>query len=437
MIVVFVSVILNLNDEATIPLSFLKDRRRCPRMHTTICTTLPAWPRRVWLPLLLVQLLAGSLSPAAAQPEFPGTPNDQGINVRVYPADFWTPRVGPGIGAGLVVHNLARKHDQWLFTAAPAQHEQVATASFASANPQLANQYVLVDARALHTNRHWLGPPSDRAVLERSSLRARVRLGQTWFDRVLVQPQITVEYHRVQDVDAPSTGTAVSDPLPLPNSTKTGARLGVDLQYDARDQPAVTTRGVLLQGTWNRYVPLDDAGLHFDQVEIDAYGYVPLGGVHRFATRLSSTLTVNRGTAPVPVYMLPTIGGAVSPGWPRGRFVAPDRLLASVLYRFPLLHYENLLTLEGHVGGHLAGSYDDVGNQFSTTLSFENPPSPNESTRPLRPSVSTGLRIAMPRRQDLELAVGISPAGISAVRFSLVRTLQALRPPHHSSENVR
>jgi hypothetical protein len=119
--------------------------------------------------------------------------------------------------------------------------------------------------------------------------------------------------------------------------------------------------------------------------------------------------------------------------------VASDRLLASALYRFPLLHYERLLTLDGHVGVHLAGTYDGIGDQFSATVSFEDTVVPDGSTRPLRPSASAGLRFAMPRREhvDVELAIGVSPEGVSGVRFSLVRSLRALRPPHHSSENIR
>lgn len=408
-------------------------------MHTTVraiqsrCAPLAGWA------LLLMSLTLGGASPAIAQPSFPGAPDERGSNARVYPADLWSPRVGFGVGASFVGHNLLRKHDQWLVSAAPAQHEQVATAAFASANPQPANRYVLFTMRALHTDRDWLGPPSQRTVLDRSALRARVRVGQTVLERLLVQPHLTLMHHQVDDTSVPTTGPKEVPPLPPAGSEQTGARLGVDLRYDTRDRLSVTTRGLLLQGTWDRYVPLNDRDLRFDQVDLDAYGYVPLGGVHRIASRLSLTLTENRGNETVPVYMLPTVGGAVVPGWARSRFVASERLLASTLYRFPLLHFEDLLTLEGHVGLHLAGVYETLGEQFSPSISFDDPGVPNGSTRPLRPSASAGLRFAMPRREhiDIELAAGISPEGVSLVRFSLVRSLQTLRSPHHSSNNLR
>lgn len=408
-------------------------------MHTTIRAIRS---RRVLLAgwaLLLASLLFGSVAPAVAQPSFPGAPDERGANARVYPADLWSPRVGFGIGGGLVLHNLVRQHDQWLFSAAPAQHEQLATAAFASADPQPAHRYVLLTLRALHTDRDWLGPPAQRTVLERSALRARVRVGQTVFDRLLVQPHLTVMHHQVDDTSLPSAEPTVAAPLPTAGSEQTGARVGVDLRYDTRDQSSVTTRGVLLQGTWDRYIPLTERDLHFDQVDLDAYRYVPLGGVHRIATRLSLTLTENRGNETVPVYMLPTVGGSVVPGWARSRFVASERLLASALYRFPLLQYEDLLTIEGHVGIHMTSTYETIGDQFSLTVSFDDPVVPDGSARPLRPSASAGLRFAMPRREhvDIELAAGLSPEGVSAVRFSLVRSLRSIRSPHHSSNNLR
>ena len=393
--------------------------------------------------LLLCWGLVGSVE---AQPAFPGTPEGRGFNLRVYPSDVWTPRVGPGIGVGLVAHNLARRHDQWLITAAPALREQVMTASFASANPHRADRYALVNVRGLHTDADWIGPPDQRTVLKRSALRVRVRGGQHLLShRILLQPHLTLSHHRIGAVDRPSSGSPSVGPfLPTAGRTQTGARVGVDLQLDLLDRPQVPTQGVLLQGTWDRYVPVEGADLQFDQFDLDAYGYVPLGGAHRLATRASLTLTDARSTVPIPAYMLPTLGGSVVPGWSRGRFVGRDRLLASALYRFPLLHYDNLVTVGGHAGVHLAGMYNHLGDQFAadvsfTNDSFEDDVAMNDGPRPLLPSASVGLRFAMPRRDHVlfELALGISPEGVSAVRFSFARALQALRPSHHTSAHPR
>ncbi len=378
-----------------------------------------------------------------AQPAFPGAPDDLGINVRVYPTTFWGPRAGPGVGLGLVVHNLARRHDQWLLTAAPALHEQVATASFATSNPRKARRYLLVGTRALHTDADWRGPASDRTVLERSSLRTRVRIGQAMFDRrLLLQPHLAVSHHTVDAVrqaNGASTDAVVHSSLPTPGTQQTGLRLGADIRFDTRNHAQLATSGVLLQSTWARYRSLDDTNLRFDQVDVDAYGYVPLGGDHRLVTRLSITDTHSRTETSIPVYMLPTLGGTVVPGWARGRFAAADRLLAGTLYRFPLTSFMTLVTLEGHVGGHLAGAYANLRDQFTTRVSFDENVSVDDQTTPLRPAASAGLRLVtkVHNRSSIDLAVGVSPEGITAVRFSFERSLQTLRPPHHSSHSVR
>jgi hypothetical protein len=396
------------------------------------------------LPLVGVALLLSLASlpqSAAAQPLFPGAPDEPNVDLRVYPPAFWGPRAGPGVGVGVVGHNLARQNDQWLLTAAPARYEQVATASFASANPQQAHRYVLVDTRALHTDRDWLGPSSRRTVLQRTDVRARVRTGQVFLNqKLLLQPQLTVSHHYVDAVRQPATPSNIgAATLPAPGSQHTGLRAGLDLQFDTRNRPVLTTRGVLLQGTWDRYLPLDGATLQFDQIDLDAYGYVPLGGLHRFATRVSVTLTRSRDKTPVPVYMRPTLDGTVVPGWGRGRFVDSDRLLGSVLYRFPLLYYKHLVAIEGHVGAHAATVYDNIGNQFAPSFSFENNLSLDASDRPFRPSASVGLRFAVPfrARTTLDLALGLSPEGVTGMQFSFARSLQTVRSPHHTTRTLR
>jgi hypothetical protein len=380
------------------------------------------------------------VGPAVGQPSFPGAPDDRGVNLRVYPADVWSPRVGAGAGLGLVGHNLVRRHDQWLLTAAPALHEQVATAAFASANPRRARRYVLVDTRALHTDRDWLGPAGRRTVFERSALQARLRGGQWVFNhRLLLQPYLAGSHHVVDAVNRPPTGSVPDAGLfPKAEEQQTGLRAGIDVRYDTRNRRLPATRGVLLQGSWARYVSLDATDLQFDQVDLDAHGYVPIGGLHRLALRASLTLTRSRADAPVPSYLLPTLGASVVPGWARGRFVGPDRLITTLLYRFPILHVEDLVSIEGHVGGHLASTYDNVFQDFATTVSFDDDQTLGKTTQPLRPAASAGLRFAIPSRPHatLELGVGVSPEGTSAARISVVRPLLSLRPPHHTSQPV-
>jgi hypothetical protein len=392
-------------------------------------------PLRLSALVLVIGLLLWP-SPAAGQADFPGVPDSTSVNFRAYLADVLGLRVGPGIGIGFVAHNLARQNDQWLVTAAPALFEQVGTLSFASANPDRARRYVLADVRGIHTDRDWV---SKRPGVARSSLHGRVRVGQALLDhRVLVQPHLTVSHHSVDDVSGrgahPDGHRGLRSTL---SPQQTGMRPGVDLQYDTRNQTPQTTSGLLLQGTWSQYVALGASSVRFDQIELDAYGYVPLGGLHRLAGRLSGMTTHSRGPDPVPIYMRPRLGGSLVPGLSRGQYVGMHRLLGSVLYRFPLTRILGLSVVEGHFGVHLANVYDDLGTQFSPTISFEEDP-PYEETRPFRPAASAGLRFVAPARDrvTLELALGVSPSGVSGVRFSFLRSLQALRPPHHTLDHL-
>lgn len=394
------------------------------------------------LRILLVALPSVFLvSSAVGQVGFPGTPDDAGLNVRLYPADFYSPRVGPGVGIGLVAHNVARSNDQWLLTAAPALGEQVGSIAFASANPRRAQQYVMADVRGLHTDRDWLfGRSPNRSVLERTSWHGRVRLGRMILgDRILVQPHAVVSTHAIDTVRPSANDDApTSTSLPTPGSRQTGLRPGVSLEFDTRDHVLQSTRGLLLQATWQYYMSLDSTPLRFSQIEADAYTYLPLGGLHRFVFRVSSLLTQARGEHSIPVYMRPRLGAAVLPGLSRSQFRGHDRLVGSTLYRFPITNFYGLATLEGHIGIHFAGIYDDVGEELGRTISFSADDRSENGVQPFRPAASAGLRALIPARNraSLELAIGLSPYGISGVRFTFTRSLQALRPPHHVLDHL-
>lgn len=402
----------------------------------------------------LLVLLGGTVglaaAPAAGQ-GFPGAPDEPGVNVRLYPLDAWSPRVGLGVGAGLVVHHLGRRDAQGLLTAAPARHEQVATAAWASANPDRARQYVLLSARGLHTNRDWfygLGPgasPNGRQSIERSAARVRVRVGQQFLDRrLLLQPHVGLSAHRVDRVPSPAAPALdaasrrhlqqlASESVGPLSPSHTGLRVGVDVQYDTRPPRPRPTRGVLLEGGWARYLSVSSSFVRYDRLDLRAHGLVPLGGMHHLAGQLSLARTVGRGRAPVPYFLRPMLGGSRVPGWARHRFVDSDRLIGSVLYRFPLARPLGVLHLGGHVGAHAASVYDDVFTDAALGVSFDEFPEVEGGSVPLRPAASVGLRMGLSFREvpSLDLALGVSPEGVTGVRFTLRHDLTALRPSHH------
>jgi len=422
-------------------------------MHTGTARVLSRFGEYVLVFFLLAagSVLGGAASPAAAQPEFPGAPAEPGVNLRVYPLDTWSPRVGVGLGAGLVVHHLGRRYAQGLLTVAPARHEQVATVAWASANPKRARQYVLVSARGLHTNRDWfhgLGPGAAedaRQSIERSAVQVRVRVGQHFLDqRLLVQPHLGLVAHRVDRVPAPSAAgldarshthlqQLASDRIGPLSPEQTGLRVGVDVQFDTRPSTSRPTRGILLDARWRRSVDLSSSFLNYDRFDVAAYGYLPLHGAHHLVGRLSLAHTGARGRSVLPYYLRPTLDATLVPGWARHRFVGSDRLVGSLLYRFPLARPFGVVDLGGHLGVHAASVYDDLFDDAALDLTFDESLDPNRSLVPLRPAASLGLHLGLAFRQtpSLDLALGLSPEGVTAVRFTLNQDLQALRQSHH------
>ena len=405
---------------------------------------------RVGLVLLLAGAVGLPAAPAVGQ-AFPGAPDAPSINLRLYPLDTWSPRVGVGVGAGLVVHHLGRRHAQALVTAAPARHEQVATAAWASANPKQARRYVLVSARGLHTNRDWfygLGPGTSsdaRQSIERSAAQFRIRVGQQFLDRhLLVQPHVGLSAHRVDRVPSPTAPDLdmrsrqhlrqlASSRLGPLSPDHTGLRAGIDVQYDTRPSGSRSTRGVLLRGGWARYASVSSSSVRFDRLDLSAHGVAPLGGAHRLVGHLSLAHTAARGEASVPYYLRPMFGGSRVPGWARHRFVDSDRLIGSALYRFPLARPLNAIHLNGHVGLHAASVYDDVFSDAALDLTFDEAPDVSGASVPLRPAASVGLHVGLSFREvpSLDLALGVSPEGVTGVRVALHQDLRALRPAHH------
>jgi hypothetical protein len=213
--------------------------------------------------------------------------------------------------------------------------------------------------------------------------------------------------------------------------------VGLDLQYDTRAAASSFASGLRLRASGARYFPLDRSALRFDQFDLAAEGVARLEGLHRLVAHVAVTLTRPRTSTPVPVVLLPTLGAGRSPGWARGQFVDRDRVLGSLLYRFPIWTFGTVATIEGHVGGHLANVYRDVGNQFRPRIRVDDAAT-SDRGRPLRPTASVGLRLDVPIRpvSAVDLALGIGPDGVSAARVSVSRPLRALRPPHHVSDNL-
>ena len=421
----------------------------------------PHFPIRLARWLVGVVLIAALAPTAAAQGLPPASPapdrspdpsldrDSVWVNFRPYPLSFWGPRTGPGIGAGLVVHNAGFPGSQILLTAAPTWHDQSATLTLSTTGRlDNAQRFGLIDARVRHTNRQWLygiGPRSDvdtRATLEFTSGLIRLRYGEWLLNRrLLVQPSLRIEQTRfVGAIDVPaSSASPLSqhlDGLAALPSTLTGVVPGLTVAFDTRDFSMAPTRGLLTRLSIERYLELDRTDLTFDRGSIEVAGWIPIHDKHRIALRGTAAFTEQRSGGLLPFYQLASLDGTTVPGLDRHRFVGNDRLTLSTLYLFPVYNLENIFSIEGHVGVHAASVYDDLADQFEPAVSFEgsiDAPSEGDGTVPLRPAASVGVYLGPRFRAapHVELALGISPEGVSGVRFRFVQPLTPLHAPHH------
>jgi len=411
------------------------------------------------------------------------------VNLRPYPFALWGPRVGFGGGAGVVLNDLVDRGDETLLTVAPAQHEQVYTLSYATAAGHALRekeQWLMIGGRHAYTTRDWFygfGPassPGSRVAFDLRTFQGHIRIGQRLFDESLLggsvrtQAFVRLEHYRLYDADlprftdAPDEGTA---PSPTPTGrtlsyardvaslatsavtqgasfTTSGAIVGADVAYDRRDRVHLTTRGVLLQASSERWIPTGGEGFAFWRTDLDAYGWLPIYGRHRLALRfrLSQTHEVDGATRfadsaaadDLPHFVLPRLDGRDAPGLARSRYHGRDVLVASAAYEFPIRTILGF-RVEGHVGAYAASAYDDIGEQFEFSFDDAESLSGRRATYPLRPTVAAGLRVGPQFRDDtyVDVAVGRGPDGFSAVRFSLVRRIGQPRPPHHTTNHWR
>lgn len=413
------------------------------------------------------------------------------LNLRPYPLAVWGPRVGFGGGVGLVLNDMVQPGDETLATVAPSQFEQVYTLSYTTAaGPALTNAegWIMASGRHAYTTRDWFygfGPASSadaRVAFSLRTFQGSLRAGRYPFPGgllggdLLIQAHARVEHYRLYDADLSDVALPVGDegpgnPLPATERTiryaeeiaglgtdavpvgaaftTTGAVLGGDLAYDRRDRDHLTTRGVLLQASAERWLPASGAEFAFWRTDLDAYGWLPIAGRHRIALRfrLSQVHETTGATRfqdtlfpedDLPHFVLPRLDGRDLPGLARSRYHGRDVLAISAAYEFPIRTVLGF-QVEGHVGAYAGSAYDDIGEQFEFTFESTDTLPSDLTAYPLRPTVAAGLRVGPKFRDDtyVDVAVGRGPGGFSAVRFSLVRRLSRPRPSHHTTNHWR
>jgi len=387
------------------------------------------------------------------------------LNLRPYVLDLWGPRAGIGAGLGLVVNEVFEESDELLFTVAPAIHERVYTMSYASGGTpphgERDDSILLVSARHAYTTRDWFygfGPasaPTARTAFTLRTFQGSARLGHHLLgERLFLQAHGRVEHYRLTDADLPNPGDGTAEDQPaitaaaaygtsvVPLRT-TGAVLGIDAQYDRRDRAYQTRRGVLLQGTAERWIPVGGTTFSFFRTDLGLHTWVPIVGSHRIALhgRISRLFDINGVDdlgGQLPHLVTPVLDGRQVPGFLRDRYTGNDIVVLGAAYEFPLANILGF-NVEGFTGVQAASVYDDITTQFEFAFDSSTRISQNRDTYPLRLAASLGLRVG-PQFRDrsyVDVAVGVGPDGFSAARISFVQGLNRPRPPHHVSNRWR
>ncbi|MFO8231698.1 MAG: hypothetical protein R6U20_03445 [Longimonas sp.] len=377
------------------------------------------------------------------------------VNPRPYPANFWGPRTGIGLGAGLSVHNLGRDGSRGLVTALVGRYQQVGTVAW---TPQWSHRkpgFTVLEGRAFHTKRDWfygVGPfPHDdtRLELHRTQLRGGVRGRYLPFgtDALRLHAQVHVVHDRLYDqqnddddafrqLDARSQlylqafgRTRTGD---VRTRSLTGVRPQLGLSYDTRDREHGPRRGLLVHGQTGRYLDVE-GGASFWTHEADLAGHVPLAAAHTIDLTAHARIARSTTDQPIPPMYLSALDAFRMPGVARGRFADRDRVLLGARYRVLWRNLANMVTVEPYVGGHAGAVYTDVFEQGTLDATIERTPRPTTNV-PLRLSAHVGLRIA-PRFRDstwIDMAVGLGPDGVTGVRLAFTPTFHHRRPDHHN-----
>ena len=389
---------------------------------------------------------AGSVGadPAATRPR---------LSAGVLLNPVWSRTNGFGVGAALRADHLLWAGSSLRLVARPNQHLGRYGLTFRTADPHASRLYGMANGFYETMGRHWyygLGPATveeAEVTVERERSEVELRVGTSLAGgRVFVEPRLRLVRYRVngyrpwepgalEALDersrehlryvAGETGSAVRD----------GAWYGLGAGVDTRDARARSTRGLLVQTTYERYTSGAEPNVRLDRLGASAYAFLPLGrllpagaGAQVLTLRVAVETTRDRGEAPVPFYLLPSLNGGLASGYAWDRFVGADLLALSLEYRMLLFDAFGLLGLEGLLSLHAASVYDDLFAQFEPAVSFERRLAPGRRTYPLRPGLGVGARVVslFEDRVYLEGTLGLSPEGLGAVSIGFVYDLRSL-----------
>ncbi|HYE95695.1 MAG TPA: hypothetical protein VD962_05765, partial [Rubricoccaceae bacterium] len=199
----------------------------------------------------------------------------------------------------------------------------------------------------------------------------------------------------------------------LLDESRTGVLVGAAVASDSRDNPWLPRRGFLAEVEAGRFFSLDGSGLQYNRVVGQLYGFAPAGPVVLFGRAVAASVRAADGEM-LPFYYLPILDKDLLTGFPSNRLFARDVLALSAGLRAPLAQVRGFYRIDGLLLGSLANAYDDLPDQFTPRVSFEEDVVVDEDGNvPLRPAAAVGLGLVNVRQHRMRFSflMGFSPEG--------------------------
>lgn len=397
--------------------------------------------------VLILSAAAATTGTAYAQTDRPDSvasedePPALETSFRVYPTPLWTRSTGFAAGIRYAVRNIVLPHDRVLVIAKPGQHLGRYSATYFAGDPNRHALYGLVSGYYEDGGRRWyfgIGPSSsvnNRMAVEKTRLDVEVRLGLQPFDRrAFVQPVWSYQRHDVRDYASWNQGAFVR--LDGPSQERltaavTGAPLetnvyGLDAGIDLREGPGRRHRGALLQASARRHTFPQSGRDAFDRYEVGAHLWIAFD-----QQRLSLRALTRLSDAPltVPFYLLPILDDRLLPGYAWYRFVGNDLVAFTLEYAVPIFQFFEYAAMDAVLSAGAASVYDDISEQFESSISFEKTVTADRTAYPLRPSAAIGFELESFTEDgwSTRVLLGWSPEGIRLVRFGFVHDLQSVQ----------
>lgn len=408
--------------------------------------------REGFLLLLAAGLVLAVASPrcdaqSASRSTEPPAPVRPEAGFRVDPLSLYSPTYGPGLDAYLSLRHLPVPGSRIGLHLFPSAHRRLAFAD--GLVPLLPRGRMVFSGHfLLEQNRRHVyfgsGPFSQRANgihFDRNGYEAEARLGlAAWGKRLLLQPLVRTERQTVLEVNQPESSAWAAlqaDPessrnLPSFDRRESVQGAGIETFLDLRNRRVAPRGGLALEARWVRFSSSTSADVRFDRLQLGAHFAVPSVRDHVVAARALLIRTSDRGEAPIPFYLLPTLDQQMLPGYGHNRFHGSDLFVMNVEYRVPVARVMNLYRVDALVHAGAGSVYESFSDQFRLSVSFDRRLERTGGGVPLRPGAGLGVSVAslMNERVLLHWIVGWSPDRVTALpmRFEFTADLQRPRP---------